>query len=95
MNRSQLAILASVLFLSACASTGEKLANAVTAPDIASPPVELPTRERALDAPDYRDCNHNVLDGRETDVKTSNAHCGACDHPCEKGSCERGVCVEP
>ena len=46
-----------------------------------------------LDIADYRDCNHNAFDGRETDVHISQAHCGACDTPC-RGSCDRGVCVE-
>jgi hypothetical protein len=41
--------------------------------------------------PDYRDCNGNVLDGQETDVRTSSAHCGACGARCD-GTCDGGVC---
>ena len=46
-----------------------------------------------LDIADYRDCNHNAFDGRETDVNISQAHCGACDTPCG-GHCERGTCMD-
>jgi hypothetical protein len=41
--------------------------------------------------PDYRDCNGNLLDGRETDVSTSSANCGACGARCD-GTCGAGVC---
>lgn len=42
--------------------------------------------------PDPRDCNGNALDGRETDVRTSRDHCGACGAAC-RGSCVDGVCA--
>ncbi len=47
---------------------------------------------RSKGAFDYRDCNHDLLDARETDVLRSSAHCGACGVPCS-GTCADGVCV--
>ena len=46
---------------------------------------------RPVAAADYRDCNANVLDGRETDVSASEAHCGACGARCD-GTCDGGRC---
>lgn len=39
----------------------------------------------------FDDCNGNPSDGCETNVRTSDAHCGACDSPCPSG-CVEGVC---
>ena len=47
---------------------------------------------RSKGAFDYRDCNHDLLDARETDVLTSSAHCGACGVPCS-GTCSDGLCT--
>ena len=46
-----------------------------------------------LDLPDYRDCNDNALDGRETDVLSSDTHCGDCNRRCDAGvHCNHGAC---
>jgi hypothetical protein len=46
----------------------------------------------ACDPPTTGDCNSNANDGCETELTTSAAHCGACDHDCLGGECELGVC---
>lgn len=90
------AILLVVTFLAACGGTAD-LGAAIAGPHCASPThvAEPPTRESMAAAPDYRDCNHDALDGRETDVKTSDANCGACGHACNAGHCELGTCIAP
>jgi hypothetical protein len=91
MNRRALILVA--LLLAACAETTSRWVNGMTAPHIGSSiKAEPPSRERMTSLPDYQDCNHDALDGRETDVKSSDAHCGACGHACDGGHCERGVC---
>lgn len=43
----------------------------------------------------YGNCDGMATNGCETDVRTTNAHCGACGHACLSGqSCAAGVCVE-
>jgi hypothetical protein len=50
-------------------------------------------------ATNWGDCNNTASDGCETNLKTSTAHCGACDDPCTKPqnassvSCSNGSCV--
>lgn len=40
------------------------------------------------------DCNGIYSDGCEVDMRSSEAHCGACGHACTAGmECDRGVCV--
>lgn len=39
----------------------------------------------------WRDCNHDVTDGCETDTSTDPKHCGACNVACAM-SCAEGVC---
>ena len=38
------------------------------------------------------DCNHDAVDGCETDVTMSTRHCGACDHDCLGGDCVGSAC---
>ena len=42
----------------------------------------------------FMDCNHNAVDGQETDVTSHAVHCGECGHACS-GHCERGACTAP
>lgn len=42
----------------------------------------------------FEDCNHNPKDGCETDLMSSHASCGACDHPCAPTQlCQQGSCT--
>lgn len=44
----------------------------------------------------FDNCNGSVADGCETNLQTSNIHCGACNRPCPGGqSCQNGSCVAP
>jgi hypothetical protein len=54
---------------------------------------EMPTRQHLADLPEYRDCNGNAVDGRETDVKHDERHCGDCAIGCDGGRCSGGSCV--
>ncbi len=40
----------------------------------------------------FGDCDDKASNGCETDLMTSNAHCGGCDMPCS-GTCSDGVCL--
>lgn len=40
----------------------------------------------------FGDCNEELADGCETDLRGSPLHCGACGEPCA-GSCQEGTCV--
>jgi hypothetical protein len=44
--------------------------------------------------PGVGDCNADPVDGCETNVQTSNAHCSGCNIPCD-GTCTAGVCMKP
>jgi len=41
--------------------------------------------------PGHGDCNEQITDGCETNLLTSEAHCGDCETPCA-GQCVDGVC---
>jgi hypothetical protein len=45
--------------------------------------------------PPYEDCNQYYADGCETNLSKNAAHCGACGHVCDAGSCNDGVCGTP
>lgn len=77
--------------LGACGG-GSSFGSALAGPHMGGGSEYQPrTRESVADAPRYQDCNDNALDGRETDVKSSDRHCSRCGNPCD-GTCERGVC---
>lgn len=40
------------------------------------------------------DCDDDASTGCETDTRTSDLHCGACDSPCAWG-CDAGTCADP
>jgi hypothetical protein len=42
--------------------------------------------------PGTGDCNHDPVDGCETDTTANPAHCGTCDHDCLGASCVASVC---
>ncbi len=47
-------------------------------------------------SPGFADCNMNVADGCEVNLKTDPAHCGACATVCPMGQvCKSGVCGAP
>lgn len=78
--------------LGACGG-GQSFGAAMAGPHFGGGPEYQPrTRENVADAPRYEDCNDNAVDGRETNVKSSDSHCGRCGNGCE-GSCNRGVCT--
>ena len=55
-------------------------------------PPERAVRDNGrLNIPDCRDCNRNLH--RDVNVRYSNLHCGACDQPCDGGTCQNGVCA--
>jgi len=39
------------------------------------------------------DCDGNAANGCETDLATSEPHCGACGHDCSGGTCDDGACL--
>jgi hypothetical protein len=41
---------------------------------------------------DFANCDGDVDNGCETDVRSSSAHCGACGHDCLGGGCTEGRC---
>lgn len=41
----------------------------------------------------FTDCNADPGDGCETDLQTTSAHCGACEHDCQGAACAAGMCV--
>lgn len=41
----------------------------------------------------FADCNGDPADGCETDLETTSAHCGACEHDCQGAACAAGMCV--
>jgi hypothetical protein len=44
----------------------------------------------------YGDCDGVAANGCEIDLRTTEAHCGACGNPCADGStCSDGLCVPP
>jgi hypothetical protein len=45
-------------------------------------------------ATDFLDCDSNTMNGCETDRLTDEAHCGACNMPCDPGeTCTNGACA--
>jgi hypothetical protein len=40
----------------------------------------------------WGDCNHDSSDGCETDLTSTAAHCGACDHDCLGAACVASMC---
>jgi hypothetical protein len=41
---------------------------------------------------DLGDCNRALEDGCEIDLRSDPSHCGACDHGCQGGPCQSGLC---
>src|SRR5260221_1028730 len=62
----------------------------VTVPDHVSPEHVAPGSLEC--EAHFGDCNHDLDDGCETDLRTD-AFCGACDHHCSNGVCNDGDCV--
>jgi hypothetical protein len=47
----------------------------------------------AVCAAGFADCNGDPSDGCEVDLRTSDAHCGACGNACGTGRCASGACL--